>query len=669
MREVKIIFPEVTQSINQHSGKNAGICGSIYTGAESNVATCKSRCHEIASVMLYIKGYSYKNRAWTKRQVDQRWGDRFTEYLRCTLATEVLLQVYANTDDHRDVIKKVKEEMGKPDTTGNQKYGTGVCEDRNYGEAIFGLRGIGPSIKNQLEQWKSGLVGGHAGSARVTGKKCAWAEQDVEDSEQKCNVQSGQTPHDSALMQRINHWTEGGLYPRVKQLLQDMKAGRIPGGKCDMEKNIKKKIEDTVKQVKKTADKRDEGTVQVTASGAKDTAGAKSAPVQTAAKPAAGSEPPPQPVKPATAVKPVAAQPVPPATTTASAGGGCKAGSAAGGQQETGKKTKADDCLGDKILESTPKEVYVAYQYTVSKSKQRMEKEKRGIEGKHNLFIRLHEYVQDEHWNKVQSVLREFIEYLGDKNQDFDAHGANCDNIGWNDMVDTAYHKGQRVADMMRCRIMSGALWFANQSQGKQQKDKEVARLRCEVAHVLGHLLKEMYCKNQGGPKRGIEYAWETFRNMKTPGESGPPIVGGRVIEETCTECGYGENKTNITAINLRISQWLLQEGNISSEIAQMEPAMPCTIKWTDYINEAAQGEQYIKKGATEGKTIKESVSDVGKEKIKAAQKKMTAAVAEVLEKAKKEVEQHVQKQTKEGTNGNNTSTKNTGSTDKTARG
>ncbi|KJP85166.1 hypothetical protein AK88_05209 [Plasmodium fragile] len=280
MREVNIIFPEVTRSINQHSGQNAGICGIIYDGTHTNVATCKSRCMEIVNIMLYIRGYTYnaKNGTWNKRAVRERTRTMFHEYLRCTLATEVLVQVYGQTSDHQEVIKKVKAELEKTDTPGQKQYEPGVCEGRDYGDVIFGSTRIGTGLQKRIHEWSAGLPRGNTGTTHGTGQTCAWAAKDGEESDHTCNEEAGATPTNSELMRRILYWTQDLLYPRVKQLLQEMTDGRVPGGKCEIEKKINQKIEDTVQQVKKTADKRDEGTVQVTASGSKDTAGAKSAP-------------------------------------------------------------------------------------------------------------------------------------------------------------------------------------------------------------------------------------------------------------------------------------------------------------------------------------------------------------------------------------------------------
>ncbi|KJP85071.1 hypothetical protein AK88_05293 [Plasmodium fragile] len=239
--------------------------------------------------------------------------------------------------------------------------------------------------------------------------------------------------------------------------------------------------------------------------------------------------------------------------------------------------------------------------------------------------------MQDEQWTPVKEVLEEFIQYLNENNDNFEQYAANCDNKGWNDFGDGNLYKEQRVADMMRCRIMSGALWFANGSGTNQAEwakkseveKKEIERLRCEVAHVFGHLLKTMYCKNHGGYKRGVEYAWQAMRSMKSAESGKPGTLGGPVIEGKCTPCGYTGYHRHITAINLAIAQWLMDKGQIMQEITAMEQAMPCNAPWTDYI----------KQGEKPGHPVKDSVSKDGKEKIDKAQKAMTGSVIKIIEK------------------------------------
>ncbi|KJP85049.1 hypothetical protein AK88_05319 [Plasmodium fragile] len=566
MHEVNIIFKEVTTTLTQRSGQNAGICGSLYTGAETNVATCKSRCMEIASLMLYIKGYKHHKGNWNKRTPSTHSAQMFTEYLRCTLATEVLLQVYGQTSDHREVIQKVKAELEKTDAPGHTHYVPGVCEGRDYGEAIFGLRGIGPSIKHRLDTWKAGLPTGNIGTTHGTRQQCAWAEQDGQDkdqnSEETCNVHDVVTTKDSELMRSIKYWTEDLLYPRVKKLLEEMKDGRMPGGKCAIEKKIKEGVQKVKDRV--------------------------------------------NPRKPATAAKPDAAKPAPAKPPSSPGNGaGSRPAKPVAGNPVPKKPRELKDCQGDRLLEWREKEIYVLQGYSA------------------------------EDWNKVQKVLKEFIQHLQGTNELFDAYGANCDNIGWEDMRPGQYHKGQRVADMMRCRIMSGALWFANgaNAQGTTvHMDDTDTWLRCEVAHVFGHLLKKMYCTDQQGWSRGVEYAYTALQNMgqQTNGVDG---IKGPVVEGKCTMCGYTGYKHNAQAVNLEIAQWLMAAGNILSEIQQLEAEMPCKEYWEKYINK-----EHVEKGNPMDKLLNEK----GKEKMKDIQNEIVQKATNVFDKAKDAVEKKI---------------------------
>ncbi|KJP84781.1 hypothetical protein AK88_05587 [Plasmodium fragile] len=584
MREVNIIFKDVTQTITQGSGENAGICGSIYT--ESGQSMCKSRCHEIASLMLYIKGYSYQTRTrdWKKRGMQQTTGEKFKEYLRCILASEVLVQVYGQTSDHQEVIKKVKEEMEKTTTTGTQQYEPGVCEDLDYGQAIFGLRGIGPSIKTKLDDWNSGLAGGHAGSARVTGKKCAWPQQDTnQNSAQACNAQEGHVLKDHWLMGKIKEWTDGALYLRVTTLLEQMKAGRMPGGKCAIEKNIK----DQIKKVKDT----------VNPAAAKP-APAKPAPVDN------GS-----PAKPVATSKPATVTPGSGTTTTSSAGGGGGGNPGAAAGKEKGKKGgTGGDCDWKSILEEDRSQVYVLGTY------------------------------DKEELERMKTVLQQFIHYMENTEDLADALGANCANSGWDDISSHGrYHMGQTVADVVRCRLMTLALHFANGDNvnGKHEAVKRTVtdakehRLRCEVANTFGYILEKKYCDLKTPWKRGIKYAWKTVLKM---GDQGGLPSDGPVMKRICTECGYDIEKPVVRVVNGEMAEWLLREGRLMDQIGHMQGSAPCAMEWKRYI---------ARKGVTD------TVNDISKklpevkqteEKVRTQTKTAFAEVTKIVDQKIKEL-------------------------------
>ncbi|KJP85056.1 hypothetical protein AK88_05311 [Plasmodium fragile] len=422
MKDVETIFKDVTKAITQGSGENAGICGSIYTGAETNVSTCKSRCHEIANLMLYIKGYSYSTGNWTKRLVDDSSGEMFMEYLRCTLATEVLLQVYGTTSDHQEVIKKVKEQLAKTDAPGQKQYEPGVCEDQDYGPVIFGLRGIGEALNTRLQKWQQGLAGGNTRTTHGTGQTCAWAHRQRAESDQKCHEEAGVITKDSELMRDIKYWVEHGpAFQRVKKMLDDIQKQGPSKEKCQVLNKVKdevKKVKDTVTRMATTAaggqaaGGRGLGRGSVGGPGKVGSSRPATGPgrPRRPTPPAPQAEPPnaktsaakPVPAKPVdsdgNATKPVAATPVATnmATQTRSRRMARRGGDAGGAVGEKGKGKKhetQEKCQGEKILDWRPRTIYVEHGYSVSLSTVRKEEDERGTDGTDNLFIRRHAYV------------------------------------------------------------------------------------------------------------------------------------------------------------------------------------------------------------------------------------------------------------------------------------
>ncbi|KJP84967.1 hypothetical protein AK88_05406 [Plasmodium fragile] len=555
MREVSIIFQEVTSTITQRSGENASICGSIYTGAQPNMSTCKSRCHEIANLMLYIKGYSYSKGTWTTRRADHTRRAPFTEYLRCTLGTEVLLQLYGQTSDHREIIEKVEQHMRNTDAPGHTHYAPGVCEGRDYGEVIFGVGGIGPGLQQRINEWQQGLPGGKTRSTHGTGQQCAWAHREREDSEQKCNEQSVQTPQDSELMRSIKYWAHTTMFRRVTPVLDDMQKEEASKKKCELEKKIKEGVQ---KVKEKVNPKR-----------------VKPAPAKPAPPPVDGGKKPVKPVAPqpaSTAVATTDGKPTttgPGATTTTSVGGGGKTGKAGGatpggGKEKAPKATTAteDNCAWRSVMDT-------------------------GHSGLHVKGIYSSEQLQ-----ALKTVLQEFSDYMDKNKEHMDTWGTNCENYGWDDFPQQHGHTiGQRVADVVRCRLMTLALFFANQhghdgNSGKAQNtddDKLYERFRCELANVFGYMLKTMYCKKQGTWKRGVEYAWKTVQQMGKDEKTGAVTISGPVMEGRCTECGYDIEKRGVRVVDGAMVNLLIHEGNLMGRIGQLENSTDCSEKWEEY--------------------------------------------------------------------------------------
>ncbi|KJP84941.1 hypothetical protein AK88_05429 [Plasmodium fragile] len=658
MKDVAGIFQDLTQTISQGRGLNAGICGSIYTGAQPNMSTCKSRCMDIVNIMLYIKGYSCSTGNCTKRLVHDSSGDMFMEYLRCTLATEVLLQVYGKTTDHQDVIKKVQAQLQKPDTPGQTQYEPGVCEGWDYGEVIFGVGGIGPGLQQRLDEWKEGLPGGTATSTYGSGQTCAWPEHDRrQKSEAQCTATSGATPTNSELMTRIKHWADSASLALLQKVLEDIQQTGSSMEKCDIEKKIKaqvKNVQDRVNPQAKTPK-----VQNVNPSGAGNAKSAQPTPTRpgssgvsstpsvepAAAKPGGNSKP--APAKPAAAkpapppvdggkkpVKPVAPQPAstavattdgkptttgPGATTTTSVGGGGKTGKDGPGAAEKGKTTtKEEDCPWKSILEHKRRPVHVISHYS------------------------------SDDMEQMKTVLQEFIDYMEKNTDQMDAYGANCDNSGWDDFGNGKdYYTGQTVADVVRCRLMSTALFFANTevmdgSNGKT--DRMTQRFRCEVANVFGYMLKHLYCKYNRGWKRGVEYAWKTFHKMGKEEETGAVTISGPVMDGRCTQCGYKGSWRTPGIIDGYIAEWLVDQG-IMGEIAHIEKQMPSEQEWQTY---------------TAGRESEDGSGKVDETKIpevKTMEKQVVKDTKKAVEKVKKKIEEKIVNRIGTGTGGGTGST------------
>ncbi|KJP84741.1 hypothetical protein AK88_05626 [Plasmodium fragile] len=321
--------------------------------------------------------------------------------------------------------------------------------------------------------------------------------------------------------------------------------------------------------------------------------------------------------------KPVAAKPgpavTPGATASSGAGGGGKGGTpstgvAVGGQHENGKMADTADkeCDADRILQ----------------------------QGRHAVYVVPPR--DDTQWEKWKQVLQEFTEYMQDHNDLNEAYGANCYNSGWNDFgKGNESHTQQRVADVVRCRVMSVAWAFANWSNtaaqdtkhGVKMEKEEQDMFRCEVVNIFGHLLKEKYCSEQKGYKRGVEYSRIVFKSMKSDGAGGIGVLDGPVIQGKCTACGYEKHNRLAHAINLKVVQWLMDEGKISSEIAQMEMAMPCRELWKKYINELDSRHNPTTDGDRDLTSIKERLSTDGRKKLETAEKDMEGEVKKIIKK------------------------------------
>ncbi|KJP89174.1 hypothetical protein AK88_01260 [Plasmodium fragile] len=210
-----------------------------------------------------------------------------------------------------------------------------------------------------------------------------------------------------------------------------------------------------------------------------------------------------------------------------------------------------------------------------------------------------------------------------------EALGSNCNNAGWEDFKQGEYHTGQTVADMMRCRLMSTALWFANESTHTAPKDIEDERMRCEVVNTFGYILKHLYCKPHPGWKRGVEYAWKTFQNMGDE-KLGTGLPPGPVTDKRCTQCGYEGSWRPPGIINGEMATWLLLQWRVMEKITHMERTMDCTKDWKTYQLQLRQ-DGTITANDEEGKTKLEAVKEEVKKTAQQIVNHMQEEVTDVL--------------------------------------
>ncbi|KJP85439.1 hypothetical protein AK88_04942 [Plasmodium fragile] len=252
--------------------------------------------------------------------------------------------------------------------------------------------------------------------------------------------------------------------------------------------------------------------------------------------------------------------------------------------------------------------------------------------------------MQKEELERMKDVLHDFMDYMEDPYGTVDALGANCYNTGWNDIdQDDIYYKEQTVADVVRCRLLTRALWFANGDNtqhknangGSAHMSADEERLRCDVVNAFGYILHHKYCAHKTAWTRGIKYAWKTVKSMGDPGG----IKGadrGPVIDARCTECGYDIKNPVVRVVNGHMAQLLIHEGNLMHKIGQLERTAHCAMQWKDYKSGPGRTDG---NGNVDWKNIPE-VTKTEKEivqKTQAAIQEVTAKIDEEIEKKKSE--------------------------------
>ncbi|KJP85183.1 hypothetical protein AK88_05177 [Plasmodium fragile] len=561
--EVNNIFDALTRVIGQSNLANSTICGELYFDADTK--TCLRRCPAIVSLLLYMRGYEYGAQHWTKSDVETRSAEGFKKYLKCILAKEAIMELYGRSEEHLQIIQEISDTLRNGGTVWTQKYADGICEGQDYGKYIFGSGIMRQSIRNRLKELGKHWVRGGRSPDRTSGK-CTWPHAVQMEEEQQntksCKDRAKEGKQDEQEIMELMDVDKTQLTTYLKTHTGTRLSPAADTPRNRTRKNTKTSI----------------GRATPPASGATECEERRRRTRCKGRQTSSGET-----------------------GKTSSSGGGPSGGAntAAGGKEKAPKEIEPEQCLGEKVWEWRPREIYVVQGYSA------------------------------DQWKNVQKVLTDFIEHLSENNEHFDAYGANCDNISWEDMRKGEYHRGQRVSDMMRCRIMSGALWFANEARNRGEQDTEDERRRCEVAHVFGHLLKTQYCKDKTPWPRGVEYAYTVLQKMgkSVNGHNG---MNGPVMNKRCTMCGYTGYKHNVQAVDLRIAQWLMKEGGILGELAEMEKKMPCQEYWEKYTQEQVKPQD----------TMDNILTAQGQVEKQRLDKEVVEKVEQVFNEAKKKTEE-----------------------------
>ncbi|KJP84962.1 hypothetical protein AK88_05401 [Plasmodium fragile] len=195
--------------------------------------------------------------------------------------------------------------------------------------------------------------------------------------------------------------------------------------------------------------------------------------------------------------------------------------------------------------------------------------------------------VDSKLWEDMQHVLEEFVNYMEQIEDILDAYATNCEAAGWTrrgrEDQGTKY-TDHSVGDVMKCRLMVGALHFVTGWSNQLKKDNDPSHndtamkaiMRCLVANVFAYILAAIPC---GKEWLGPDWAWETMKQFAAGSHDGSnPISAG-----TCTRDVY--TGINIGKGNLQeaVKNWLQQSPQISARINAIQKNQECNIDWDVY--------------------------------------------------------------------------------------
>ncbi|KJP85057.1 hypothetical protein AK88_05312 [Plasmodium fragile] len=534
-------------------------------------------CMEVGKIFYYMEGLN--NNGTAQRSTDP--GEReLRNYLRCMIGTWTLMSLHGNKCNIREITTHVSTLMRTLAHTFHAVTNRDTCAWVTFEELKIGMRLTGEAMEQWVTQWKSRR-------SKITQGIRAGGCDKLGGGRMRIGSGQGDAPSNnidilkSENLDQLHSLIENKEYlpkARVRDIM-------VKVGNSKNTQQGKKILEDAINTWDQERNKISSNAAETSSTPAAPSGGSEHG-NQDASTNTSGQQP-------QAGRRPPAAPPHPHAAKPASPPG-------RGLTTPSGTKTSAGDkCDWKSVLDK----------------------------GRNSTLYVMRGYNENQR-TKLKSVLDAFAQHMQKHEQLMEQLGANCDNSGWEDFTPGVYHKDQTVGDMMRCRLMNTALWFANKDD---KDDEEVNRLRCEVANVFGYILKNIYCKDKGGYNRGIEYAYTAMRNMGNT-VNGTEGLKGPVAEGRCTMCGYVGHTHNVEAVNLEIAQWLMNQGGILAEIQQLQQQRPCAEYWQDYI----------KKEAAESGPVKDTLKPEAMEEMDKAKKEIKKTATRVFEAAEKKVQDKI---------------------------
>ncbi|KJP87306.1 hypothetical protein AK88_02986 [Plasmodium fragile] len=235
----------------------------------------------------------------------------------------------------------------------------------------------------------------------------------------------------------------------------------------------------------------------------------------------------------------------------------------------------------------------------------------------------------------METVLNDFVPYMEKIEEHIDSYATSCGDEGWERRGHP--HKGHlykdhSVGDVMKCRLMVGALYFVTGWKSTQQPDTATsandtamkATMRCIVANVFAYILAEIPCGLQWP---AIDQAWKIMKQIAVgTADTSNPLFTGKCILDEYKDINIGTGK-----LQGAVKNWLKKSKKISASIKAIEKNSKCNIQWATYKKDmAARGEaadsfSMFKEEGMQG-LVKKQMQDMFKTITKTVHKKVVTA-------------------------------------------